>query len=183
MSKPLELEKLEGCPGHRPLNKFAPEPNREIPNPPKHLGKIAKRKYSDLVREIGPAGMRVLGASDKDALAAICNIYERLRKCRETLDMYGEYIREFEDIQHEDGTVESVLIKETRRPVVIDEQKYHALYMSGLIQFGLTPSARKNVLAMPDDKPEQTREERIAGQRAKALAAAKDKKHVKAVNG
>jgi P27 family predicted phage terminase small subunit len=167
MPKTAEQERLEGYPGHRPVNENPPTPDRNIPNPPKWLGKIAARHYHDLVRRIGPEGMRVMAASDRDALAIVCDVFEKYRNCREFLEKNGRYF----DIWDEET---KTLVGSKRNPRVIDEQKYWGLYMTGLGQFGLTPYQRKNVSVLPEEKKE-SREDRIAARRKNIVEMAKQK--------
>lgn len=183
MPKTAEQERLEGYPGHRPVNKSAPEPSRDIPDPPKWLGKIGSRHYHDLVRRIGPKGMRVMGASDRDALAMVCDVYEEYRNCREVLEIEGPYFRS-KKVVEVDGTDDVVTEYGPwkRHPAVGDKQNAWTRYMTGLGKFGLTPYERQKVSAFEEDKPKQTREEVMAERRKNAVEAAKNKTHIKAVN-
>ena len=184
MPKTAEQERLEGFPGHRAQNKSAPVPDRDIPSPPKWLGKIASRHYCDLVRRIGPQGMRVMAASDIYALAIICDSYEDYRKCRDILEKEGPYFESGKAIIQEDGSIIWDNLQKKRHPAVGDKQNAWSRYMTGLGKFGLTPYERQKVSVIGEDKPEKTREQLMAESRAKALEAAKNKQHIrKVVNG
>ncbi len=172
MPKTAEQERLQGYPGHRPVNSNAPVPDMTIPEPPKRLGRIAKRHYHDVARVVGPDKMRTMGASDIFALTAICEIYQNYRDCRDFLDKHGRYFDVFED---------DVLVDSKRNPRVIDEIKYWDQYLKGLGKFGLTPYERQKVSTLSEDKPEQTREQAMTEKRKKAVAAAKKGGHIQAV--
>lgn len=181
MPKTEEQEKLEGYPGHRPVNKSAPVPDRRIPIPPKWLGKIATRHYHDIARLIGPDGMRVMAASDLFSLAIVCDAYEDYRNCRDLLEKEGPYFDSGKVVALENGEVVISNLQKKRHPAVGDKQNAWVRYMSGLGKFGLTPYERQKVSALPEDKPTQTREEIMAEKRKKAIEAAKSGSHVKKV--
>ncbi len=164
MPKTAEQEKLEGYPGHRPVNKKAPVADRDIPPPPKWMGHISTRAYHDFVRLVGNEGMRVMAKSDKLALSLVCEAFEEWRKCKKILDEEGRYT---------DGR---------RHPALVDMQKWWSLLMTGLGKFGMTPYERQKVSTIGEPKKEKTREELMAEKRQSALEAAKAKQHIKAVN-
>ncbi|MBA3012674.1 MAG: hypothetical protein KKF12_16740 [Proteobacteria bacterium] len=91
MPKPAELEKLQGNPGHRPVNPNLPVADTAIPGPPKYLGRIAARAYNDLVGLVGTDGMRVMAKSDRLALILICDAWEEYRQCKEEIEDVGQY--------------------------------------------------------------------------------------------
>lgn len=164
MPKTAEQEKLEGYPGHRPVNENAPVPDRDIPGPPKWMGRVSTRAYHDFVRLVGPSGMRVMAKSDRMALVMVCEAFQEWRDCKNLLDTEGRYL---------DGK---------RHHAVADLQKWWGLIMTGLGKFGMTPYERQKTKAIGEHKKEKTREEIMAENRKKALEAAKSKAHIKAVN-
>jgi P27 family predicted phage terminase small subunit len=182
MPKTAEQERLEGYPGHRPVNGSAPVPDSNIPPAPKWLGKIATRHYYDLARRLGNDGMRVLGASDTFALAMVCDTYEEYRKCRDILEEEGPYFQSGRNILNDEGDIIGIdNLQKKRHPAVGDKQNAWSRYMTGLGKFGLTPYERQKVSVISDDKPVQSRDDILAEKRKKALEAAKNKSHIRKV--
>lgn len=160
MPKTFEQEKLEGYPGHRPKNTGAPVPNRDIPPPPKWMGRISTRAYHDFVRTVGPDGMNVMAQSDRIALVMTCEAFAEWRECKKIVDLYGRY-------QESKGVFK-------RHPAVVDMQNAWNRIMVGLGKFGMTPYERQKVTVLPEEKREETREEKMARRRANAARRAKE---------
>lgn len=90
--KPTHLKLLEGNPGHRPLNEDEPkpEPRKRTPAPPSTLGKIGKKEWRRLARDLVDKG--VMTDWDLAAFHAYCFSYERFRDAEAKLAQYGDII-------------------------------------------------------------------------------------------
>lgn len=181
MPKTAAQEKLEGYPGHRPANKSMPVPDQEIPPPPRWMGPISTRAYHDLVRVVGPEGMRVMAGSDRLALVMVCEAFEEWRRCRDMIQAEGRYFESGKVVIGDKGEAMVSNRQIKRHPAVGDMQNAWNRIMTGLGKFGLTPFERQKVSAISESKREKTREETMAENRKKALEAAKKKSHIKAV--
>jgi len=164
MSKPAELEKLQGNPGHRLVNKNAPVPEMVIPKAPKFLDKVATRKYYDLARVAGPEGIRVAGKSDGETLAMTAFAYSRFRAALKILGEKTEYY-----------TTPSGQIK--KHPAMGEVSDWWVKYNFGLSKLGLNPYERQKVSAFPEEEKGESREDKMAEFRKKALEAAKKQSH------
>lgn len=158
--KTIEQEILEGNPGRRPIPENAPRAKGEIPNPPKFLDRVATRKYHDLARIIGPKGSRVGGASDGETLAMVAFAYSKFRTAQKEIENSNEYI-----------TTSSGVVK--KHPAAGEVKIWWDAYQAGLSKLGMSPVARKNVDAMPEEK-KKTKKDELAERRA--LAAEKMRK-------
>ena len=176
--KTIDQEKLEGNPGRRPINDLAPEPKKEIPNPPKFLDRIGKRAYHELSRLVGPDGMNVMAKTDGLALAMICDAYQEYRDTLKILDEDGKYYisSQIKIVKVDEKTGKTTTsLKEVRKkhPAVPDMQNAWARVMSGLSKFGMTPYDRKNVKILSPVKKE-SKKEIAAERRAEAARKAKE---------
>lgn len=74
--EPTRLKLLKGNPGKRPINKNEPQPriSDSLPKPPRELGKVAKKEWKRISKELYAIGL--LTTIDTSALAAYCNAYE-----------------------------------------------------------------------------------------------------------
>ncbi len=177
MPKTEEQQKLEGYPSHHkkkatkiPVIKAK---DRQIPDPPRWMGRISKRMYHDLVDIVGKEGMKVMAKSDRLALVMVCEAFAEWRECRSTLAT--------EDRYYTSERAGNKTIK--RHPAVGDMQNAWTRIMTGLGKFGLTPYERQKVsVIVGDKKKKKTREQEMAERRKKAIKAAQDKNHLQAVN-
>ena len=169
MPKTLEQEKLQGYPGHRPVNKNAPVAEMVIPKAPKFLDKVATRKYYDLSRAAGIEGMRVAGKSDGEILAMTAFAYSRFRAALKTLGEKTEYYE-----------TPSGQIK--KHPAMGEVSNWWVKYNFGLSKLGMTPYERQKVSAIPEEKVEDPQVQTAADKRKAAIVAAKENAHLKAVN-
>lgn len=190
MPKTAEQEKLEGFPGHRPVSENMPEPDRNIPEPPKFLSRVGKRAYHELVRLVGPEGMQTMARSDALALSMVCDAYAEYRLARsEVENLENRYLISgaTKTSENKDGSVKvETFTKQIRRhPAVGDAQDAWKRVMAGLGKFGLTPYDRKSVESLGRPKQE-SREDKIAKRRAeaaeKAKIAAQKGEHLKKVS-
>jgi len=68
--KPTAMKRLEGNPGHRPLNDREPKLPRGIPTCPRELSSAAKRHWKHLAIQLWNVG--ILTEIDQSVLAALC---------------------------------------------------------------------------------------------------------------
>ena len=114
-----------GNPGRRPLNHDEPNPQVGVPRKPPHLGKFASELWDELVETLTTT--RVLTMADGRALEMACMAYDEYR------------------------TASAETGPKRKNNVISDAWKR---YRSMLIEFGLTPSSRPKVRAipLPDDE-------------------------------
>lgn len=139
-AKPTALKKLQGNPGHRPLNKREPQFKAEAPRCPGHLGPIAKREWHRIVKELLHVGLLTL--ADRSALAAYCHLYGRWIQLEQELSTVQQL-----------GSDRGLRLMRMSNAVLDGMRKY-------LTEFGLTPSSRARLQVMPAEK-EKTLEEQI----------------------
>jgi len=75
--KPTELKVLEGNRGHRPMvNDGQLRPLVEIPDPPKHLGKEARKEWKRITVEL--VRYNIVSRLDQQMLGMLCQAVERV---------------------------------------------------------------------------------------------------------
>ena len=75
--KPVELKLLEGNRGHRQVNADGNfRPNVEVPDPPKYLGKEARKEWKRITVEL--AQNNIIAKLDQHMLGMLCQSVERL---------------------------------------------------------------------------------------------------------
>lgn len=125
--KPTELQRLAGNPGHRPLPRGEPHPERGAPSRPDWLLPEAKREWARVVPELDRLGL--LTKIDRAALAAYCQCYGRLVQVEKILRSKGLTFKT------PNGYIQ-------QRPEVSIAHKERALLRTYCHEFGLSPSAR-----------------------------------------
>lgn len=121
--KPTKLRKAEGVRGHRPLNEREPKFKEDkSPPPPEHLSAYAKREWRRLAPALFSQGLLTVG--DRHAYAVYCELVSRFRDiCREKVS--GEQRPAWERRLRDTGLA----------------------VIRACAQFGLTPSARADIVA------------------------------------
>jgi P27 family predicted phage terminase small subunit len=145
--KPTQLRVLEGMKGHRPLNKNEVKPKEVAPECPSWLNEYAQEEWQSISKELLELGL--LTNIDGTALAGYCQAVARWRQAEEFLEKYSK---------DKDGKCNGFMVKAPsgylqQLPQVSIAQKYLQIAKSFLIEFGLTPSSRANLI-----KPEPKRE-------------------------
>ena len=75
--KPIELKVLEGNRGHRPIDINGTwRPQVEVPDPPKYLGKEARKEWKRITVEL--AQNNIIAKLDQHMLGMLCQCVERL---------------------------------------------------------------------------------------------------------
>lgn len=148
LPKPAVLKLLEGNPGKRALNLAdGVNPRVEIPSPPAHLGKEAKKEWkriSPLLEELG-----LISGLDRAALALYCQAVGRLSE----LEMaFQGKVAQYE---REGMTYPDAVFAASRsitpsgyeqQSVIVNLIAGHRLQVHRhLAHFGLSPSARARV--------------------------------------
>jgi len=152
--KPTAIKEFEGNPGKRPLNKESePKPLNTMPACPDFLDKIAKGAWRRLAPEMHRIG--VLTIVDRDALAAYCSAYSRWRAAEDAL-------------KEKDGLVFVINDKhgksryQQQHPEIGIASKAMQDMHKFMKEFGLTPSARSNLVTALDEGEENPWAEYLA---------------------
>jgi P27 family predicted phage terminase small subunit len=136
--KPTALKLVTGNPGRRKLNKNEPMPKRAVPSCPSHVDDVAKVAWGRL--SVLLDGMGVLTVADTYAFERLCQCYAELLTYKALIDKDGATY-----------TTTSVAggyaIK--ANPAVAMHADADRRFHSYLQAFGLTPSSRSKVNAVP----------------------------------
>jgi P27 family predicted phage terminase small subunit len=128
--KPTHLKLLHGNPGKRPINPNEPRPPAEIPNPPEHLGEIAKAEWNRMAEMLVRLGL--LTALDRAALAAYCTTYARWIEAEVAIKKTGTVVK----------TQSGYPINS---PYLVVANRALEQMRSFMIEFGLTPASRSRI--------------------------------------
>jgi len=130
--KPTALKKLEGNPGHRPLNEREPQPKKKLPSCPGWLEKEAKKEWRRLCKALDEMG--ILKDVDMVVFADYCQSYARWRQAEEFLSERGLFY-----------------ITPSGYPQQFPQVQIALNYSKQMIQhakeMGLTPAARSRLIA------------------------------------
>ncbi len=142
--KPSAIRETEGNPGRRPFNRAEPKPPRGIPLCPDWLSPIAREHWLALAPKLDELG--VLTLVDGHALALLCETYAEYRKARADVVKNGATYWS----TSEDGSK-----MKRANPNVAIASDAAKRYRGLLAEFGLTPSSRTKVSAVPkgDEDP------------------------------
>ena len=141
--KPTALKELAGNPGKRKSNAQEPSLRRAIPQCPKHLSAEAKREWKRMATELYNAGL--LTNIDRSALAAYCQAWARWAQAERILAKKGTVIlTSFGNlIQSPYLSIANTAVEQMRK---------------FLTEFGMTPSSRSRVKALPGGSEESLAE-------------------------
>lgn len=142
--KPDALKRLEGNPGHRPLNHDEPKFD-SIVSCPAWLTGEAKTEW----RRILGALMKVPGllmTVDRAVLSSYCQAYARWRQAEKHLEEEGQTVT----ITGQHG-----YCAEQVSPWVNISKTYHDAMMKSAREMGFTPAARSSVKVQQPNKPTQ----------------------------
>ena len=129
---PTAIKELEGNPGKRELNRKEPKPAKKAPACPKWLAAEAKKEWRRLAKTMEAMG--VLTEVDMAAFAGYCQAYARWKEAEERITDRGLVIRT------PSGYPQQV-------PYISIAQQYLRLMNQFAEQFGLTPAARRRIIA------------------------------------
>ena len=134
---PTNLKLLRGNPGKRAINHDEPQYIIKIPTPPKEFTKEQKALYRKIGRQL-KAG-RVITEIDGHALATY-------------VEMYTEYKRAVHCLAVEGYLIETPNGMKMQSPYVSIKNKAYMAMRQIWAEFGMTPSSRTRIKALPDTK-------------------------------
>jgi len=134
--KPTALRILEGNPSRRPLPKREPRPERGAPRCPAWLDSTGRAEWRRVVPLLDRLGL--LTKIDRTALAMYCDAYSQFLAASNTIKQHGFSYR-----------LESGYIQQ--RPEVSIYHKLHTIIKGWCREFGLTVSARGQLMVEQDD--------------------------------
>jgi P27 family predicted phage terminase small subunit len=138
--KPTRLKLLQGIPGHRPLPENEAQIAPGMPDPPKHLGAKAKKEWKRITPELYRAGL--LTKIDGPALASYCDAYAQWVESSDKLKKTGMLAR---------GAKGDPVINPYLKISNAAQERMKQL----LVEFGMTPSSRSRVKAVPLPGPDE----------------------------
>ena len=135
--KPTALKLLAGNPGKRALNKKEPKPRRSLPQCPTQLSAAAKTEWKRIAKELSQLGL--LSTIDRAALSAYCASWGRWIEAEEKLRQHGTIVKSPNGfpVQSPYLAVANAAMKQMVRI---------------LVEFGMSPSSRSGVEALPPEK-------------------------------
>lgn len=144
-AKPVELKLLEGNRGHRPvITDGQLRPQVEVPDPPKYLGKEARKEWKRITVEL--ARNNIISKLDQQMLGMLCQSIERLVMFETALQ------RQMELVVGKGMDPEQAYISYTDKGYELQAVRYQLLnreremLMKLLGEFGLSPSLRAKVV-------------------------------------
>ena len=141
---PTKVKKLKGNPGKR-KTKTDNEPssgNFEIKRTPAHLSLIGKQAFKDLVKLVGPEGMKILDNADSMAIEILAETYSEWRELHEEVLKLGMT----QEVKTKQG---GVMIRQNPAVGMRADAARRLVAMMG--EFGLTPSSRSKLIAGDPD--------------------------------
>lgn len=148
--KPIQIRRIQGNPGRRPLPENEPQPPAGEVNAPSWLTARGKRAW----REMQPVleAMHLLTTADTQALSLLCDAYAEYIEARAVIKKLGptyETVRVLAWATNEAGdeepSVTSTMVR-ARPEVAIASDAWRRVSLM-LQQFGMTPSSRSKVQA------------------------------------
>ena len=144
--KPTAIKELAGNPGRRPLNRLEPKPRVSLPPAPSWLQGAARKEY----RRVGKLllGLRVMTEADCTALALYAKEYDRYIYANQMLDENGVVMR-------------GALGAYYQSPWLHTANTAYKNLCRMLSEFGLTPSSRSRISAVPEPSETLTLAEQL----------------------
>lgn len=130
--KPTELKKVQGNPGHRPLNGQQPKPKTPVKRP-RGMGGLQKRFWNEYAEEL--ERLQVLTGVDSAAFRLMA-------------DHYAIAIQAVKELQEQGLTVETKNEGTKKNPFAQIFKDNSLAFRAYASEFGMTPSARTR-LKMP----------------------------------
>lgn len=135
--KPTLLKLAEGTYREDRVAKDEPKPKARVPNPPKHMGKIALEEWHRLVEELKELGL--ITNLDRAALVVYCDLWEHYVIASEKVKTQGQVIQ-----TSNGNTIEN--------PQFSIKKRAAEMMHKFLIEFGMTPASRTRISATPLSK-------------------------------
>lgn len=120
--------------------------NNKVYKPPKGIPDDVKKIYKTLVTELKEAD--ILNNLDIELLITTSYAIFRMRKARNYMDQYGEI-----DVGPKGTNVKS--------PYVQIEKDYQAIFHTGCLQLGLSPSSRAKIALLAAEHNDKSDEDEI----------------------
>lgn len=146
--KPTALKVLEGNPGHRPLNKAEPKPDRTMPQCPSWLRPEAKAEWKRVAGKLHKAG--ILTSVDRAVLALYCQAWARWREAEEKVKEFGQ-------------TAMSSKGTEYMSPWLTAAMSAEKSVMTAAAKLGMSPADRTRLSSDDGQQEEQTLAEALFG--------------------
>jgi len=137
--KPTKLKMLAGNPGKRRLNEHEPRPRRCIPRRPDHLCGEAEKEWRRVTQELEELGL--LSALDRAPLAAYCLAWGRWVEAERKVAELGPVLK----AEATGGLYQN--------PWLAVANKAHEQMLKAAALFGMDPSNRGRIQALPPDEP------------------------------
>ncbi len=145
--KPRVLKIANGNPGKRPLNDREPTPEISAPTMPTWLARRAKVEWKRIVPILLNLGL--LTRLDLAALAGYCQSFADFERSSREIEKYGVTI--LRDVFDRHGA--KVGSKRVVNPAVAIQTAASGRLKAYIAEFGLSPSARSRVKAIPPPAP------------------------------
>lgn len=151
MPKPSALKLLEGNAGKRPLDLSAGiNPRVEIPSPPAHLGKDAKKEWKRITPFLEELGL--ISGLDRSALALYCQAQGRLSELETAFNAQVARLVQDKALDYPAAVYEASHAVTpsgyAQQSVIVQLIKSHREQVNRyLMHFGLSPAARGRVQA------------------------------------
>jgi len=149
--KPTELKVLEGNRGHRPLiNDGQLRPLVEIPDPPKHLGKEARKEWKRITVEL--VRYNIVSRLDQQMLGMLCNAVERVALFETALQRRMlRIVAQNKELDRDDDPAQAYISRTSQgyEMQCVEYQllnKEREMLMKLLGEFGLSPAMRARVV-------------------------------------
>lgn len=133
----------------------------KVYRPPKGTNKEVAKIYKTIVTELKEAN--ILNNLDIELIMNTAYAIYRMREARQKLDEDGPIITTFKIVEN-NGQVEKIPTGLTKHPAVTVEKEYQAIFHTGCLQLGLSPSSRaKLTLINMDSNKEESLEDKVFG--------------------
>jgi len=144
-AKPMELKLLEGNRAHRPMVTDGQlRPQVEVPDPPKYLGREARREWKRITVEL--VRNNIISKLDQHMLGMLCQAVERVVMFETALSRQSEAALKKgldPEAPYIARTVQGYEMQSTRYQLLNRERE---ILMKLLGEFGLSPSLRAKVV-------------------------------------
>ena len=148
-AKPTASKALAGNPGQRPLNDSEPVAPAGVPECPDSLDDVARTEWYHIVPMLQE--MRVLTKADKAMLAAYCSAWSEFDMAEKLIAKRG-----FKPVSTTPrGTLQA-------HPAIAMRRHARDQIRKLASEFGLSPSSRSGLHAIPDGNGKDTKKEALA---------------------
>ena len=124
--------------------KAAPVADGVSPMPPKHLCRVAKAKWKELIGDLKRNG--VLSADTREMLVSYCTIFAKWMEARQKVEDTGLAIESVDKMGQ---------LVISRNPYVSEMHKFREQLNKLLPEFGLTPASRQKLKSMNIDEKKE----------------------------